>query len=189
MGRVDDALQTQIRNIEARSGKTMTEWARVIAASGLGKHGEIVAFLKTKHAMSHGDANRTALVALAANKPKPAGGKAADPAATMYAGAKAPLLPIHEALLAAIKKFGDDIELAPKKGYVSLRRAKQFAMLRPAAKHVDVGLILRDVPVTERLESSGTFNAMFTHRVRVPNVKAVDRQLIGWLREAYDRAG
>ena len=104
------------------------------------------------------------------------------------AGAKAALLPIHEALLGALQKLGDDIELAPNKGYVSLRRAKQFAMIRPAAQHVDVGLILPEAPVTKRLESAATFNALFTHRVRVPSVKAVDRQLIGWLREAYDRA-
>ena len=188
MSRVDDALETQIRNIEARSGKTMAQWARVVAASGLGKHGEIVAFLKAAHAMSHGDANRTALVVRAASEPTPARGKPADPIAAMYTGAKAALRPIHDALLAAIEALGDDVELAPKKGYVSVRRAKQFAMLRPAAKHIDVGLIVPDAPVSKRLESAATFNAMFTHRVRVPTVKAVDRELVGWLRRAYERA-
>lgn len=39
-----------------------------------------------------------------------------------------------------------------------------------------------------RLEASGSFNAMFTHRVRVGGVKEVDAELIRWLRQAYDGA-
>lgn len=39
-----------------------------------------------------------------------------------------------------------------------------------------------------RHEKSGSFNAMVSHRVRVTDVKEVDAELIGWLREAYDRA-
>ena len=39
-----------------------------------------------------------------------------------------------------------------------------------------------------RLEASGSFNAMFTHRVKVSDVKEVDLELIGWLRRAYEEA-
>jgi hypothetical protein len=91
--------------------------------------------------------------------------------------------------MTVVRGFGDDVELAPKAGYVSLRRRKQFAMLRPAAKHVDVGLILPGAQVTPRLESAATFNRLFTHRVRVSAQKDVNRALSAWLREAYERAG
>ncbi len=40
----------------------------------------------------------------------------------------------------------------------------------------------------DRLEASGSFNAMLSHRVRVNRVAEVDEELIGWLRKAYDSA-
>jgi hypothetical protein len=85
-------------------------------------------------------------------------------------------------------QFGTDVELAPKKAYVSLRRAKQFGLLQPAASRLDVGINLGEVPPTDRLELSGSFNAMVTHRVRVTSLAEVDAELIAWLRQAFDRA-
>ena len=52
-----------------------------------------------------------------------------------------------------------------------------------------VGIILKDVPTTERLESAAGFNALFTHRVRVNTITDVDEQLTTWLKQAYDLAG
>ena len=90
--------------------------------------------------------------------------------------------------MAAVGALGDDVEQAPKSGYVSLRRRKRFAMIQPAAARVDLGLILKDVPPTSRLEPSGSFNALFTHRVRIATPDEVDEEVAGWLREAYGRA-
>ena len=61
-----------------------------------------------------------------------------------YAGAKAGLKPIYESIVEAVQKFGKDVEIAPKKAYVSVRRSKQFAIVQPStASRVDVGLVLR----------------------------------------------
>ena len=91
--------------------------------------------------------------------------------------------------MTTIQAFGDDVEIAPKKGYVSLRRRKQFAMIQPsAAGRIDLGLILRDVAPDARLESAKGFNALFTHRVRLTSTADIDPQLTGWLQRAYDRA-
>jgi hypothetical protein len=62
-------------------------------------------------------------------------------------------------------------------------------MVKPAAKHLDVGLILPEEPTTDRFESAATFNALFSHRVRVRSVDDVDDELVGWLRRAWERAG
>jgi hypothetical protein len=79
--------------------------------------------------------------------------------------------------------------VSPKKTYVSLRRSKQFALVQPSTKtRLDVGLNLKGVPPAGRLEASGSFNAMCTHRVRVETAADVDAALIGWMRDAYDRA-
>jgi hypothetical protein len=90
----------------------------------------------------------------------------------------------------AVATFGDDVTIAPKKGYLSLRRRKQFAMLQPSTTgRVDLGLILKDQPAEGRLEPAAGFNGLFTHRVRLVAVAEVDDELTGWLRLAHDQAG
>ena len=95
---------------------------------------------------------------------------------------------VYARLLESLNALGDDIEHAPKKGYVSLRRRKQFAMLQPGAKWINVGLILPQHPEAGRLEPAGKWNALFTHRVRVATAVEVDGELESWLRAAYATA-
>jgi hypothetical protein len=182
---VEEGLRSQLRNIEATYGRPIPEWVDVIRASGLTRHREIVTMLKDDHGMSHGSANRVALVAIDALDPKV---PADDPESALYPGGKHELLPIHRRLMEVIRSEGS-VEVAPKKGYLSLRRRKQFAMIKPAAKHVDLGLVLPGEPVSGRLESAATFNALFTHRVRVRSVDEVDGELAAWIGEAYALAG
>jgi predicted transport protein len=189
MATVEEGLQAQIRNIEATYGKPMREWLAIVAASGLTKHTDVVRMLKTDYGLAHGAAHRVSMVARDAAATPGGPDEAADPVSALYTGKKAGLRPLHDALMNAILAFGDDIELAPKKGYLSLRRRKQFAMIRPsAAGRIDLGLILGDVPEQARLESAAGFNALFTHRIRVSSPEEIDTQLIGWLQQAYDRA-
>lgn len=185
MSTVEQGLQSQIQNIEAKYGRPIDDWVELIRASGRTRHGEIVAMLKGDYGLSHGAANRVALVAMDALAPK---AETTDPEAVLYAGNKAALLPIHAQLMESVSGLGPDVEVAPKKGYLSLRRRKQFAMIQPAARHVDLGLILTGRPVDARFESAANFNALFTHRVRVQSAEDVDRELVGWLQAAYEAA-
>jgi hypothetical protein len=193
MSSVDEGLEAQIRNIEQQYGKPLGEWIALVKESSLTKHTEIVAMLKSQYGMSHGSAHRVALKAReadAASIVKAAETSDRDPVSELYSGKKAGLKPLHDALMTVINAFGDDIELAPKKGYLSLRRKKQFAMIQPTtATRIDLGLILKDVPATEWLESAAGFNALFTHRVRVNTINDVNAQVISWLKQAYDLAG
>jgi hypothetical protein len=145
----------------------------------------MVKYLKAEHGMTHGYANLVAQQALQAEAG--AAEESGDPIEAMYAGPRAALRPIHEAVAAAVKKFGSDVEFSLKKGYVSLRRNKQFGCILPATNtRVDVGLILKGVKAAGRLEASS--NTMFTHRVKVSSVKEVDKELLGWLKQAYEAA-
>ena len=189
MATAEEGLQAQIRNIESTYGKPMDHWLAVIAASGLTKHNEVVSMLKADYGMTHGAAHRVSLVSRQASTPPAAAADPADPAGSLYSGRKAALRPLHDALMTTISGFGDDVQLAPKKGYLSLRRHKQFAMLQPSgAGRVDVGLILPGEPAQGRLEPAAGFNALFTHRVRVSSAADIDTELTAWLRQAYDRA-
>ena len=186
MASVDDATQSMIRNLEQNTGRTLADWTAL--ARGLGdKHGAIVKALKAEHGLTHGYANLVAHEALRSAAVHQDGD---DLLAAQYAGAKAALRPIHDALAQAVAGFGSDVEFAPKKGYVSLRRSKQFGLIQPStATRVDVGIQLKGAAPTPRLEASGSFNAMVSHRVRVASAAEVDAELIGWLRKAYDAAG
>jgi Domain of unknown function (DUF5655)/Domain of unknown function (DUF4287) len=188
MASVEEGIAAQIRNIESEYGKPIGAWIELVNAGGPAKHAQIVAMLKAEHGMRHGAAHRIALLARAADQPAPADAIAAQD--VLYDGKKAALRPVHDALIGAVKAFGNDVEQIPKKGYISLRRAKQFAMIQPSTlNRIDVGLILRDHEPTDRLESAKGFNALFTHRVRIHTLTDIDEELSGWLRHAYQQAG
>jgi hypothetical protein len=182
MPTVEEQIQTQIRNIEQSSGKSMAEWRVAIEATGLTKHAEIVAWLKTRHAMSHGNANRVALEAL-----RPVDAPVGDAQiAAIYAGRNAALRPLHDEVVATARGYGGDVELAPKKTYVSVRRHRQFAMVGPGpGGTLEICLNLPDEPIAGRLESGG---GMLPRRVRIHTRNEFDTELRGWLHEAYDRS-
>ncbi len=182
------AEQTMIRNLETSTGRGWNAWLDLARTSGKAKHGELVAWLKAEHGLTHGYANLVAHRARGSD----AGSKAEageDLVGPQYAGDKAALKPLYDAIAAAVQGFGPDVELAPKKAYVSLRRSKQFGLVQPSTKaRLDLGLVLKGVPPAGRLEAAGSWNAMVTHRVRLAPGEAVDRELVGWLRQAYDAA-
>ena len=182
----DEMAAAMIANFKDKTGKTLEQWLKIARATQLAKHGQIVKALKTDHGMTHGFANLVAHKLLASDA---GSADAGDLVEAQYAGPKAGLLPIYTALIAEVKKFGKDVEIAPKKSYVSLRRNKQFALIQPSTKtRVDVGINLKGAEAGERLEASGSFNAMVSHRVRTGDVKDVDRELVGWLKKAYGKA-
>jgi hypothetical protein len=183
---IDKALATQLANIEKRTGRTLSELRAVVAGSGLQKHGDLVAMLKRDLGMGHGDANT--LVHLARRADAPVAPASSDPLDDIYTGAKAGLRPIHDRLMAGIDAFGA-FEVAPKKGYVSLRRRKQFATLGPATKsEVEVGLNAKDERVTSRFARLPP-GGMCQYRTRISSVDAVDAELLAAIRIAYDEAG
>jgi len=57
MNSSEKALQTQLANIEARTGKTLKQLFAVLKKAKLEKHGEMVKFFKGELCMGHGDAN------------------------------------------------------------------------------------------------------------------------------------
>jgi predicted transport protein len=183
----EEMAAAMVANLEAATGKSIDQWLKLLRPKGLAKHGQIVKFLKGEHGVTHGYANLIAHEALKAAQGGPVSED--DLVTAQYAGPKEGLRPIYEALLARLQAFGDDVEVAPKKTYVSLRRSKQFALIQPSTKtRIDVGLNLKGREPAGRLEASGSFNAMVSHRVRLETLAEVDDELVGWLRAAYEEA-
>lgn len=187
---IQKALDTQLINIQTKTGKSLTELTQFAHASGLTKHGQIRDLFKQELGLGHGDANTLAHYARQVSDPTTAATSSTNPDAVLdelYSGAKAELRPIHDKLMAAIDTFGD-FTIAQKKGYVSLRRKKQFAMIGPATKtQVEVGLNVQDLADAKRLTAVKT-GGMCNYKIRLSDPVQVDAQLIGWLYQAFASA-
>ena len=155
MSSLDKAVQTQINNIQKKIGKSLDELAVIVKKSGLTKHGEIRDMLKEKLGLGHGDANALVHAVLQSDGTRAAADKPIDAVLDeIYSGAKAGFRPIHEALMKHIHKFGG-FEIVPKKGYVSLRRKKQFAMIGPKTNtRFEMGINAKDLRRTSDSSSN-----------------------------------
>ena len=179
---MDKALQTMINNMPEKTGKSLDEWKALLKTKTFSKHSEAVNFLKKEHNVTHGFANT--IVALTKNESD----SPTDLVANQYKG-KENLSPMYNKLIEVIKAFGEDVKINPKKTEVSLDRKRKFAVIRPSTKtRIDLGLKLKDVPTSERLENSGPFGTMCTHRVRLSEESEIDQELVNWLKEAYQKA-
>ena len=180
MGIVEDARVTQKRNIESSTGRSIDNWIVLVRTSGITKHGGIVAWLKSTHGLTHGNANLIATEARDGGSQQPG----TDLIDAQYAGAKASLRPILEALLDTTRTFGSDVEVSPKKTGISLRRHKQFALIEAAsATRVVLGLNDRSLVASARLiEAKG----MCSHQVSLTSISDVDAEVVNWLRAAYN---
>ncbi len=173
-------------NVEKTTGKKFDYWVNLVKKSKLEKHGELVNMLKTEYGMGHGYAN------LIVHEAK--GGLSMDKNTNtvidgQYKG-KENLKPWYDAIIREVEKMGKDLEINPKKAYVSLVRKRQFALIQPSAKErMDIGLHLKGVPASGIAEASGSWHAMCTHRIKLEDGKKINKELINWIKQAYEQAG
>ncbi len=190
MNIVDTAIQSQLKNLQQRSGKTLDELLVHIKNSGLTRHGEIRELLKHDFAMGHGDANTLThyyLGSSAAFTPPSGADDLAAVIDALYQGDKAALRPVNDSVMAAIHMLGH-FEIAPKKGYLSLRRKKQFAMLGPASRgRIEIGLNMKNMPASERLIPQAA-GGMCQYKVYLNRVEELDDDVKGWLKTAFEGA-
>jgi hypothetical protein len=189
MSSLDKAIQTQLDNIQKKTGKSLAELAVIIRKSGLSKHGEVRDYLKRELGLGHGDANTLVHTVLQSDGQRAAEGKSTDQVLDeIYSGAKAHMRPIHEKLMKEIHKFGE-FEIAPKKGYVSLRRKKQFVMIGPKTNtRFEVGINARDLKKNSRLLEQPK-GSMCNYVVNLTDANEVDSELVAWIKSAFEGAG
>jgi len=179
---MDKALQTMIDNLPEKTGKTLEEWKVILKKKSFDKHGEGVKYLKTEHHVTHGFAN-TIVTLSKEEKTTPD-----ELVINQYKG-KEGLRPIYEKIMGIVKKFGSDVEVVPKKTSVSLKTKKQFALVQPSTKtRIDLGIKIKDKAPKGRLETSGPFGTMCTHRVQLTDINQVDEEVISYLKEAYEKS-
>lgn len=184
---MDQAGITMIENLKKNTGKSLEQWVEIVKKEKIEKHGQIVKFLKDNHAFTHGFANLIAHKTLSSD----AGSveNKDDLIEKQYKG-KEHFKPIYNKLVSNIKKFGNDIEIAPKNAYVSLRRKKQFAILQPATKtRFEIGLNMKGVEPKGKLEIISSANSMCSHKINLASENEIDKEVIEWIKTAYENAG
>jgi hypothetical protein len=184
------SFQAYLDTIKEKTGMSPDDFESIARNKGLlgvgVPAGPIIAWLDADYGLGRGHA--MALVSVFRGRLD--GQPSLDDAIGKFlAGPKSKWQLAWDELMAAVMKFGTDVSLQPTDTYVGItRRGKKFAVVATTAARMDVGLKLKGAPTTERLAASGSWNAMVTHRVQLFDGAEVDPQLIGWLREAYDRA-
>lgn len=184
---MDQAEKTMIDNLHNNTGKSLEQWIEIVQQMKFAKHGEIISFLKEEHGFTYGFAN------LVAHKSKGSDAGSAEDSSELiekqYKG-KEHFRPLYNKLMTEILKFGNDIEVAPKNAYVSLRRKKQFALLQPVTKtRFEIGLIIKGQEAEGVLEVIPTANAMCSHKINIETEQDITAEVLDWIRVAYDKAG
>lgn len=176
---MSDHVETMKATLKKNTGHDLDWWVGFLKMQKLEKHGEMVSFLKKEHELGHGFAN---LIAHTLRQSYAMHAEPDDLVEAQYKG-KESLRPIYDKLIKLVSAFGEDVEIAPKKASVSLRRSKQFALIEPKTKtRVDLGINLKGHEGTDRLVPA---KGMCTHKVALTDAKQVDAEVKAWLKAAY----
>ena len=98
-------------------------------------------------------------------------------------------IPERLKLINGILKFGNDIEISPKKTYVSLRTKKQFAILQPATKtRFEIGLNLKGEKSSGILEEIKATNSMCSHKINLTSLDEVNSEVLNWVKASYEKS-
>ena len=158
----------------------------ILNAAAYGGHLDIIKFLKQEHSFTYGFAN---LVALKARKSDADSFENKDDLVDLQYKGKEHFRPLYDKLVTKISEFGNNIEIAPKKAYVSLRSKKQFAILNPATKsRFEIGLIIKDQKGEGILEEVKTSNSMCSHKINLSSIEQIDSEVLNWVKVAYKKS-
>lgn len=184
---MDSAELSMIENLHKNTGKTLDQWIVIVKGKNFSKHGEIIKFLKENHKFTHGFANFVALKSRGADSRSV---ENKDELIEKQYKGKEHFRPLYDKLITEVKKFGSDVEIAPKNANVSLRRKKQFALLQPATKtRFEIGINLKGQDPKGKLVAITAANAMCSHKIDLAGIDDADTEVFDWLKKAYENAG
>lgn len=179
--------QAYLDTIKSKTGKTPDDFRKLAAQKGLTKYPEIMAWLKADFGLGHGHANVIAQLIVHAGEPKVT---SEEQITRLFGGKKEKWRKDYDALIAELRKFGDDVHVSPTNTYISLlRHDNKFGIVQPAAAdHLDIGIKLKGVAPVGRFAAAGAWNSMVTHRLRIDDPSQIDDEVFAWLKRAYDAA-
>ena len=118
-----EMMNSMLTNLEDKSGNTLSHWITIVENSGEEKHMAIIKHLKTNHGLTHGYANLIAFKFRERFEAPKSGNEMVD---DLFSGSKANLKPIYDKLVTLVQSFGKDVEISPRKTYVTIRRSNSL---------------------------------------------------------------
>lgn len=189
--------QAILDNLPAKTGKPLGDWVRLVERDGPAGSKERRGWLKQQHGL--GATTAAMIVDRAEGRGEDTDGAAYLAAArgyveAMYAGPKAALRPIHDALVELALTLGDDVKVCPCRTIVPLYRHHVFAQVKPATRgRIDLGLALKGATeaLPERLRDTGGLakGDRITHRIPLTAPSEIDGEARRWLEIAYELDG
>jgi hypothetical protein len=186
-------VQKWIADLKTKTGRSLDEWLKFIKRSGPKTGKARREWLKTEHGLGANSASWLA------ERAEGKGGEDGDPEAylraaegyveKMFAGPKASLRPIYDALLKLGLSVGKDVKACPCRTIVPIYRKHVFAQIKPTTQtRIDFGFALKDLKATGRLIDTGGFakKDRITHRIAITSVADIDDEVKRWLRHAYE---
>lgn len=197
--RSTDAIAASvIRHLESRTGLCLDEWIEMVAAEcellngtedgstpDTATHRDIRRWITDHYRVGPKTAWVIAAVTLRhLGRVDPSQDEMVD---EQYLGRYAPLRPVYDAIAFAARQLGDDVEIRPALGHVTLARGRSFAIVKPRLRAVRLGLRLPGGPPepSERLVAKQWMKGRATHFVDLAKLEEVDSEVQGWVRQAY----
>jgi uncharacterized protein DUF5655/uncharacterized protein DUF4287 len=189
--------QGVVAGMKAKTGRSLEEWVALVAKRAPDE-GARAAWLKEEHGLGTNYAGWIAARSLGKDE------EHTDPAAYLraaeqyveaqYAGAKAALRPLYEALLERGLALGRDVKACPCKTMVPLFRNHVIAEIKASARtRVDLGLALgkyaKKLPKTLVDTGGAAKKDRITHRIALARPEDLGPEVERWLRVAYELDG
>lgn len=184
-----------VATLKPKTGRSLFEWVGFVKKSGPKTETARRDWLKAKHGLGTNSAWWIA------ERAEGKGGEddtpegyltaAAKWVEAMYAGGKANLRPMHDALVKLGKGLGKDVKICPCQTIVPLYRNHVFAQIKPSTRtRIDFGLCLTKYKgkLPKRLIDTGGLakKDRITHRFEITSTGDIDAEVKKWLKVAYD---
>jgi hypothetical protein len=184
----DEMMTAVASSLAARTGRSLDEWLVLVQTSGPDPldQAAVRKWLRTEHGVPQN--SQWAIADAAARAAGWTPPTAAEYVDGQYAGAKAALRPVYDALAAVITGFGDDVTVEGRSTYTPFVRGRQFAAVAAATRdRVDLGLRYADPPDSGRLQPA-TGPGQATHKLSLRSPAEVDDEVRRLLRLAYEQS-
>ena len=183
-----------IGELKRKTGRSLDEWMRYLKKNGPKDEKERRVWLKEEHGLG------TNTAWWLAERLEGKGTEVGDPdeylkaaegyVEKMFAGGKAGLKPLYDALLKLGLRIGKEAKACPCQTIVPLYRNHVFAQIKPTTRtRIDFGFALGDTKAKGRLIDTGGFarKDRITHRIEISSIDDIDDEVKHWLKVAYDR--